>query len=127
MKKAVQNVDLAAQDVLAMVPARARDLARLRTLGQRADRPTVTVVGKYNHGKSRLLNELMGSDIFAVADRRETIALAEHVQQDARWLDAPGLDADVDQADDGHAHHAAWLQSDICLFVHAAREGELDA
>jgi hypothetical protein len=44
-----------------------------------------------------------------------------------RWLDAPGLDADVGTEDDRHAFHAAWLKSDIRLFVHAAKEGELDA
>jgi GTP-binding protein EngB required for normal cell division len=122
-----QDVELAAQEVLAVLPARTHDLARLRTLARREEQPTVTVIGKYNHGKSRLLNELMGHDIFAVADRRETVALAEHVQPDVRWLDAPGLDADVAQADDAHASEAAWLQADIRLFVHAAKEGELDA
>ncbi|MBF5006745.1 50S ribosome-binding GTPase [Diaphorobacter sp. NR2-3-3-1] len=116
-----------AQDVLAVLPARAHDLARLRILARRAAPPSITVVGKYNHGKSRLLNELMGSDIFAVADRRETVALAEHRQQQARWLDAPGLDADVARNDDDHSHRAIWLESDIRLFVHAAKEGELDA
>ena len=34
------------------------------------DEPIVTVIGKYNHGKSRLLNELIGQEAFAVADRR---------------------------------------------------------
>lgn len=119
--------DPAVQDVLTVVPARAHDLARLQILAKRAVQPTVTVIGKYNHGKSRLLNELMGSDIFSVADRRETVALSEHVQPDVRWLDAPGLDADVDEADDDHAQQAVWLHADIRLFVHAAKEGELDA
>lgn len=123
----MKNFDLAARQVLAVLPARLHDLARLRSLAQQSGRPTVTVMGKYNHGKSRLLNELIGSDAFAVADRRETVALAEHVQQGVCWLDAPGLDADVEQADDGHAHQAAWVKADIRLFVHAAKEGELDA
>ncbi|MCP3656818.1 MAG: hypothetical protein GY734_07705 [Herbaspirillum sp.] len=127
MKLAEETFKLIAQDVLAVAPARAHDLTRLHTLRCRADKPTVTVIGKYNHGKSRLLNELMGSDVFSVADRRETVSLAEHVHQDVRWLDAPGLDADVGMADDGRAHEAAWLQADIRLFVHAAKEGELDA
>lgn len=122
-----ETFDLAERDVLAVLPARSQDLARLRVLVQQRPQPTVTVMGKYNHGKSRLLNELLGSDAFAVADKRETVALAEHVQPDVRWLDAPGLDADVGLADDGHAYHAAWLQADIRLFVHAAKEGELDA
>ena len=120
------HFDRAAHDVLAVLPARSRDMERLRALARQAAQPTVTVIGKYNHGKSRLLNELIGRDAFSVADRRETVALAEHVQQEVRWLDAPGLDADVGQNDDFHAHQAAWLQSDIRLFVHAAKEGELD-
>ncbi len=103
MKLAEETFKLIAQDVLAVAPARAHDLTRLHTLRCRADKPTVTVIGKYNHGKSRLLNELMGSDVFSVADRRETVSLAEHVHQDVRWLDAPGLDADVGMADDGRA------------------------
>jgi hypothetical protein len=43
------------------------------------------------------------------------------------WLDAPGLDADVDAGDDSHAMQATWLEADIRLFVHAITEGELDA
>lgn len=121
------GLDTNSHDVLAVVPARAADMARLSVLRQSDARPAVAVVGKYNHGKSRLLNELLGSDRFAVADKRETVVLSEHAQDDVRWLDAPGLDADVHLADDGHAHHAAWLCADIRLFVHAAKEGELDA
>lgn len=115
----------AAREVVAVLPHRANDLARLQTLASRGD-PTVTVIGKYNHGKSRLLNELMGQDRFSVADKRETVQLADSVHQGVRWLDAPGLDADVGSGDDRHALQAAWLESDIRLFVHAAKEGELD-
>lgn len=114
-------------DILAVVPARANDLARLDVLSRRNAKPTVTVIGKYNHGKSRLLNELMGVEVFSVADRRETVALSAHETRDVRWLDAPGLDADVDQVDDSHAQQAIWLHADIRLFVHAATAGELDA
>ncbi|MEV9247698.1 GTPase, partial [Klebsiella pneumoniae] len=71
------SFDPLASEVLAVVPGRAHDLARLRVLAQVHAAPTVTVVGKYNHGKSRLLNELMGRDVFAVADRRETVTLSE--------------------------------------------------
>lgn len=114
-------------DVLPVLPGRAHDLARLRALHAQAGLSTVTVIGKYNHGKSRLLNELMGEDTFAVADKRETTSLNVHVKDSVRWLDAPGLDADVGQDDDRFARQAAWLQSDIRLFVHSAKEGELDA
>ncbi|HRP22317.1 MAG TPA: 50S ribosome-binding GTPase, partial [Alicycliphilus sp.] len=81
--------------IVSVLPERAHDLARLRTLAGQGGRPVVTVVGKYNHGKSRLLNELIGANAFTVADRRETVALSAHVHEQVRWLDAPGLDADV--------------------------------
>ncbi len=118
--------DRAESAVLAALPSRAHDVARLRILAEAAG-PVVTVIGKYNHGKSRLLNELVGQVAFAVADKRETIALAEHLHDGVCWLDAPGLDADVHTTDDYYALQAIWLKSDIRLFVHAAKEGELDA
>ncbi|WP_256661880.1 MULTISPECIES: GTPase [Gammaproteobacteria] len=116
----------ARRDIAAVLPGRDHDLTRLRVLAE-GGIPIVTVIGKYNHGKSRLLNELLGHDAFAVADRRETVALSECERDGVRWLDAPGIDADVGVEDDRHAMQAAWLQSDIRLFVHAAKEGELDA
>lgn len=115
------------RDVLPVLPGRAHDLSRLRALAEQAGLATVTVIGKYNHGKSRLLNELIGQDVFAVADRRETVQLGLQVRDGVRWLDAPGLDADVGGADDHVARQAAWLESDIRLFVHSFKEGELDA
>ena len=116
----------ARRDVAAVVPHRADDLARLRVLSA-GGASIVTVVGKYNHGKSRLLNELMGQDAFSVADRRETTELSGREHGGVHWLDAPGLDADVGTEDDRKALQAAWLSSDIRLVVHAAKEGELDA
>ncbi|MGF6768188.1 GTP-binding protein EngB required for normal cell division [Paraburkholderia sp. GAS199] len=115
-----------ARDVAAILPHRAGDLARLTLLAE-SGVPVVTVVGKYNHGKSSLLNELIGRQTFAVSDKRETVALSDTVHLGVRWLDAPGLDADVGTEDDRHALHAVWMSSDIRLFVHAAKEGELDA
>ncbi|MFT4099776.1 MAG: 50S ribosome-binding GTPase [Burkholderiaceae bacterium] len=108
--------------ILAALPGRGRDLARLRVLVDQSPPPTVTVIGKYNHGKSRLLNELIGSPVFSVADRRETVTLADHDGDGTCWLDSPGLDADVGSDDDRLAEQAAWIRSDIRLFVHAARE-----
>lgn len=115
-----------ALEVNALLPERADDMARLCHLLERGE-PTVTVIGKYNHGKSTLLNELIGQACFSVADRRETVVLSDRIVDGVRWLDAPGLDADVGSEDDHHASHAAWLISDIRLFIHAAKEGELDA
>jgi hypothetical protein len=111
--------------VAAVVPQHASDLARLCVLLEDG-LPVVTVIGKYNHGKSMLLNELMGCTTFEVADKRQTVALSERLLDGVRWLDAPGLDADVGSDDDRHALHAAWTASDVRLFVHAAKEGELD-
>lgn len=116
----------AARAVLDVLPHRCDDLERLRLIAH-GNPPVVTVVGKYNHGKSSLLNELLGRQIFAVSDKRETVNLSESVHLGVHWIDAPGLDADVGTQDDRLALQAAWLKSDIRLFVHSAKEGELDA
>lgn len=116
----------ATRAVVAVLPQHAHDMARLCQLLAHGE-PVVTVIGKYNHGKSMLLNELIGMPAFSVADKRETAALSGSHHGGVCWLDAPGLDADVASGDDCAAHLAAWLKSDIRLFVHAAKEGELDA
>ena len=66
--------------ILKVLPQHEITLKRLEKLANKNALPVVTVMGKYNHGKSRLLNELIGDDLFAVADKRETTALhlAEH-------------------------------------------------
>ena len=122
----IHTFDAASNTILAIVPEDAKALARLRAILQAGQFPTVTVIGKYNHGKSRLLNELIGQDIFSVADKRETVALSEHLQHQIRWLDAPGLDADVATIDDQLAQDAMWNKADIRLMVHSVREGEFD-
>ena len=125
-KMDLEFFDTATQHILTVIPERALQLSRFRAILQAGTLPTVTVIGKYNHGKSRLLNELIGEDIFSVADKRETTTLSEHLQQQVRWLDAPGLDADVAAIDDQHAQDAIWTKADIRLFVHSVREGEFD-
>lgn len=120
-------LDNAVHDILSVMPNQTGHLARLRRLILVGNYPTITVIGKYNHGKSRLLNELIGTDIFSVADKRETVNLTEHLHDNVRWLDAPGLDADVAAIDDDYAFDAVWTDADIRLFVHSIREGELDA
>ena len=113
--------------IISVLPHHEITLKRLAVLAEPNALPVITVLGKYNHGKSRLLNELIGDNVFAVADKRETVALHQVDQDAVRWIDAPGLDADVNEVDDQHAAEALWLKSDIRLFVHAAKEGELDA
>ncbi|MDO5679524.1 MAG: 50S ribosome-binding GTPase [Pelistega sp.] len=123
------NISLqqAQQAILNILPKQYIAVARLASLQQKERLPVVTVVGKYNHGKSRLLNELIGEAAFSVADKRETVDLNRHNHEGVTWLDAPGLDADVAEGDDRHAERAIWLEADIRLMVHAAKEGELDA
>ncbi|AXY60931.1 GTPase [Acinetobacter sp. WCHAc010052] len=122
----IHTFDAATHDILAILPEYDMPLARLRAILQAGQIPTVTVTGKYNHGKSRLLNELIGNDIFSVADKRETVNLSEHLQHNIRWLDAPGLDADVAAIDDQYAQDAMWNKADIRLMIHSVREGEFD-
>lgn len=122
----IHTFDAATHEILAVLPTYNLPLARLRAIVQAGQLPTVTVIGKYNHGKSRLLNELIGDDIFSVADKRETVTLSEHLQHNIRWLDAPGLDADVATIDDQHAQDAMWNKADIRLMIHSVREGEFD-
>lgn len=122
-----RHFDELKQTLLTVVPDYEPDLKRFGAILTAGDVPTITVVGKYNHGKSRLLNELIGSDVFSVADKRETTTLNEYIYHQVRWLDAPGLDADVNYADDAFSHIAIWQQADIRLFIHALREGEFDA
>jgi len=113
--------------LITVLPQYQEKIKRMHVLIDPERLPTITVVGKYNHGKSSLLNTLVGETHFAVADKRQTRELERIEADGVCWLDAPGLDADVQTEDDAHAHRAAWLESDIRLFVHAAREGELDA
>lgn len=112
--------------VLKVLPHYDLKIQRLEKLAVPGALPVVTVVGKYNHGKSSLLNTLMGQQQFTVADKRETRSLSQVDHEGIRWIDAPGLDADVHEVDDSHAEQALWVESDVRLFVHAAKEGELD-
>ena len=112
--------------IRAYFPGRDAEISRLEQLADSDRPPVVTVLGKFNHGKSSLLNELIGVSVFAVSDARQTTQLDALEQDGVRWLDAPGLDADVMSEDDRLALRGTWEVADIRLFVHSVREGELD-
>ena len=99
-------------------------LLQLKRLHQAGSQPVVAAIGDYNVGKSSLLNALIGEDIFAVADRRETRQVARHMAGGICWLDTPGLDADLTAGDDQRAH-CARHQADVLLFLHNVSNGEL--
>ena len=99
--------------ILPLVPQHTQSLVRFHAILEAGDIATVTVVGKYNHGKSRLLNELINEDVFKVADKRETTQLSDYLYNQVRWLDAPGLDADVHHTDDEFAKIAIWQHAVI--------------
>ena len=86
--------------------------------------PRIVVLGKFNQGKSSLLNALIGSSIFDVSDKRETIEVKGHEHNGAMWIDTPGLDAD--EEDDSKAELAALEIADAIFFVHDVSSGELD-
>lgn len=112
--------------IYAVMPDHADKISRLQYLLTEVRLPVVSVIGKYNHGKSSLLNALVEREQFAVSDARETTVLSYFEYEGVRWLDTPGLDADVARKDDREAMTGAWQQSDIRLFVHCVREGEFD-
>ena len=60
----------ATRDVVSLLPSRTDDMARLAILLEH-DEPIVFVIGKYNHGTSRLLNELIGRDDFGFCRNRD--------------------------------------------------------
>lgn len=121
-----QVTDAAVLERVAEEFPRHRDAA-LRLAGLLDDTPpTVAVLGKYNHGKSSLLNALIGEACFAVSDKRQTRSNQVAERAGLRWIDTPGLDADSAGEDDRMAMEAATRDADLRLFVHAMDQGELD-
>lgn len=100
-------------------------IEELKELIERPRELQVAVYGKYNHGKSSLLNALVKKEVFKTADIRETITIKSHTKDNITWVDTPGLDADVKEKDDNKAKEIL-SKSDLLLFVHSANEGELD-
>lgn len=107
-------------------PSSAPNIARLKELMNSDERMRVAVFGKYNHGKSTLLNALIGQEVFKAADRRETLEVSEFESDGVIWIDTPGLDADVHGEDDRKAKEAAFSKADLLCLVHNVKAGELD-
>src|SRR5690554_1073232 len=110
----------------ALLPSSRANLRRLSKLISSSDIPRIAVFGKYNHGKSTLLNALIGREVFKVADKRETLTVSELIHEGVAWIDTPGLDADVQGDDDKLAKGAAMELADILCLVHNVKTGELD-
>lgn len=104
------------------------NVERFNHLQQANCKPRIVVFGKFNHGKSTLLNALVGQDLFAVSDKRETVKNQEFNDEkhNVIWLDTPGLDADATGKDDFLANKGAFVEADIILMVHNIKAGELD-
>lgn len=82
----------------------------------------IAVAGRMNHGKSSLLNSLIGEDIFKVQDIRETTTNSRYeLFEDVLLVDTPGLDANIN--DDAIAN-VAYESSNIILFVHNYNVGD---
>lgn len=105
---------------------------RLNFLKNDAAQPRVVVFGKFNHGKSTLLNALLnallGQDLFAASDARQTVVNQTYLDQKREliWVDTPGLDADAFGEDDKKAYESAMQTADLILLVHNLKAGELD-
>lgn len=109
-----------------VVPNSEKNLSRLVFLAEQAQDVRVAVFGKYNHGKSTLLNAIIGQEIFKPADKRETTEVREYKHEDIIWVDTPGLDADVYGEDDRRAKEGAFNIADFLFIVHSVKTGELD-
>ncbi len=87
----------------------------------------VVALGLFNHGKSSLLNQIIGSfdnSTFSVADKRETRKEQSVKYKDCLYIDTPGLNAD--DYDNATALKTI-ATADIHLFVHKITTGELNA
>ncbi|MDW1821579.1 GTPase [Vibrio sp. Vb1018] len=112
--------------LIQLVPESERNIKRLRFIKQSSNTPRIAVFGKYNHGKSTLLNAIIGHEVFKAADKRETVKNSEFEHNGVIWIDTPGLDADVHQNDDKAAMKGAFDVADYIFLVHQVTAGELD-
>jgi small GTP-binding protein len=109
-----------------VIPTSEEALRRLVFLIEQAHAVRVAVFGKYNHGKSTLLNAIIGQEVFKAADKRETTEISEYSHEGIIWIDTPGLDADVHGEDDRKARKSAFTVADFLFLVHSVKTGELD-
>ncbi|HIF9164002.1 TPA: GTPase [Photobacterium damselae] len=110
-----------------IIPSSERNLKRLMYLLKDTNSlPRIAVFGKYNHGKSTLLNAIVGHNKFKTADKRETICNEDYEHDNVIWVDTPGLDADVHGEDDAAAMKGAFEVADFIFLVHQVTAGELD-
>lgn len=114
------------KELIKALPEHKEGLKRLDNLKNAPKEPRITVFGKYNHGKSTLLNALIVETVFKAADKRETKEIKEHLYDGIIWVDTPGLDADVQGRHDKKAMKGALEISDVLLLVHNVELGELD-
>ena len=108
------------------IPEAREALNRLSEIIKSQYHARIVVHGKYNHGKSTLLNTLVGKNIFKASDRRETRSNQEYTHNGYLWIDTPGLDADPRGEDDRLARQSAFKLADYLFLVHNVKAGELD-
>lgn len=109
-----------------LLPDSEVNFRRLKQLLIGDEKSKIAVFGKFNHGKSTLLNTLLGYEHFSIADKRETIVVSEIEHDGKIWIDTPGLDADTSGGDDKLATDAVLEKADIICLVHNVKAGELD-
>lgn len=117
------------EQFVALFPERKAEIERFDYLQAVDNKPRVAVFGKFNHGKSTLLNALIDHEgYFKASDKRETRTNADFKDEKNGiiWLDTPGLDADVTGKDDFEANKGAFVSADIVLMIHTLKAGELD-
>lgn len=114
------------KDLVKLMPENKQEILRYEKILKSDELLRIAVFGKYNHGKSTLLNSLVGQEIFKASDKRETITNQTFESNGVIWIDTPGLDADVNKKDDEKAINAATQDADIIFFIHNLNTGELD-